>query len=173
MALILFPYLQIFSHLSLFMMALYQIKQKCHLTTPSWNRNKVTLNRTVLPLRPLQKTRTAEMQLKDNRIKVTEELRKKLSLIVAWNPMTGWNKIPSHTPLATQEKSEPASLRVELSPQAREHNPVCCPRKSPRIVPGQCQVGRWQGSLCRELDLLWSRQGHGTGIKLQCLKSLS
>lgn len=42
-----------------------------------------TLNRTVLPLRPLHKTRTAEMQLKDNRIKVTEELRRKLRVTVA------------------------------------------------------------------------------------------
>lgn len=155
MPLILFPHLQILSHL--FMMALYQMKQKCHLTAPSWSR-KQWLNKTVLPLRPLHKTRTAEMQLRDNRTKVTEELRKKLSLIVAWNPMTAWNKIPSHPALVRQqEKPEAASVRVDLSPQAREHNPSAVPGHP----TGRCQVGRWQG---RELDPLWSSTGIWTGI---------
>lgn len=161
MALILFPYLQILSHLSLFMMALYQIKQKCHLTPPSWSRNKGTLNRTLLPLRPLHKTRTAEMQLKGNRIKVTEELRKKLRVIVAWNPMTCWNKIPSHTPLVTQEeKWEPASLRVDLSPQAREHSPICCPRKPHRSIPSGQVTGQSRENWTR----CGAAEGHGTGI---------
>lgn len=66
------------------------------------------------------------MQPKDNRIKFTEELRNKLRFIVAWNPMTGWKKIPSHTPLVTQqEKSEPASLRVDARAVYGE-SWVCC-----------------------------------------------
>lgn len=153
---ILFPYLQILSHLSLLMTAPYQVKQKCHLTAPSWSRKK-WLNQTVLPLRPLHKTRTAEMQLKDNRTEVTEELRNTLSLIVAWNPMTAWNKIPSHPPLVTpQEKSEAASVRVDLSPQGREHNPSA--------VPGHpTGNAKWAGdrAVCAQN---WTRCGAAQGL---------
>lgn len=60
----------------LFMMALYQIKQKCYVTTVPSGRKNVTLNRPVCLSGQLHKIRTAEMQLIDNGFKFTEELRK-------------------------------------------------------------------------------------------------